>query len=309
MHAWVQVLLAVAVILALTAVAMRVVRVESLADSKLAPTRQQDAMILDAPTSSEAKIGTSASTHTTKADTIFDLQPPNNRVGGDQFSLSFRLKLKDANKLTNRCLLLWGDPNYVKFKSSSIDSTIKHLLVFMPMIWLSTSSGDKGLVHAVDVNFNGTGSILNVCSGVIENDDGTRQFDIQKQGVMITVTFADYYVNESTRGCLCNLYVNTRLAGSVKVAGDSIRRNPGLMYILPSVIDGISDTRRTSGVDNVEVSGLSYHNYELDIATIEKKVRGAIVYTRDVKMSGGGGAVYDATRDLSYHGLVTPTLQ
>ena len=309
MLAWVQVLLAVAVILILTAVAMRVVRVESLADSKLAPTRQQDALILDAPTSSEVKIGTSASTHTTKADTIFELQPPNNRVGGDQFSLSFRMKLKNANTATNRCLLLWGDPNYVQFKSTSIDSTLKHLLVFMPMIWLSTSPGDNGPVHAIDVNFNGTGSILNVCSGVIDGGDVTRQFDIERQGALITVTFADYYVNASTRGCLCNIYVNTRLVGSLKVAGDSIRRNPGLMYILPSVIDGISDTRRTSNVGNVEISNLSYHNYELDMATIQKKAQGKIAYTRDVKMGGGGGAMYDATRDLSYHGLVTPTLQ
>lgn len=306
-----QVLLAAVALLALMALAARIVNQESLVESGLAPSRQLDLLLIKPTTGTARSIGTSVLTHPSKADDIQDLQPSRDRLGGDQFSLSFRMKLVDLETPTDRCILLWGDPNYVKFKPQDSGAPIEHLLVFMPMIWLSTepSENPNGMPrHKITVFFNGTGSILNQCTGDVESEPAT--FDLQRTGAVITVTFMDYYVNATSRGCICSVYVNSRLAASAQVEESSIRRNSGIMYVLPdpSVLGGISTLVKPRNPSNVRLSELSYHNYELSLSDIMRKIRGNFVYTTQTSLDAESSpsGVYDATRDLSYHNLVTP---
>ena len=311
MRAWVQIVLSVVSLLVLIAISARVVRQEALVDSGLIPIRQQDVLLLRPSTGSNMVIGTSAFTHPSKADTIYDLMPSKDRAGGDQLSLSFRIKLVDAQQATNRCLLLWGDRNYVEFTPvQGSGAPLSHLLVFMPMIWLSTD--DNG-THRISVYFNNNNKVFNVCSGQIE-DPERAMFDLQSDGAIITVAFTDYSVNLVSKGCMCSLYVNARLSASAKVEHDTIRRNIGLMYILPdtSVVPGINKLvahdEPGSTTSNVRISELSYHNYELGVSEISNKVRGTFKYTADKKLGGKDdeSGVYDATQDLTYHSLVTP---
>lgn len=321
MRAWQQVVLSVVALLLLVVISSRIVRQEALVDSGLIPVRQQDVLLLRTPTSSGITLGTSAFTHPSKADTIFDLMPSRDREGGDQLSLSFRLKLINSLERTDRCVLLWGDKNYVDFAPvDKAGANLAHLLVFMPMIWISTEqTADGQMKHKISVYFNCNSKVFNVCSGYIESEPGADgggrlRFDLERDGVLVTVAFTDYSVNMASKGCMCNLYVNARLAGTVKVEHDTIRRNIGLLYILPdtSVIAGINKRIRSdspgAATSNVKISELSYHNYELGVSEISEKVRGVFQYTEDKKIGGehDKSGVYDATQDLAYHNLVTP---
>lgn len=301
MDAWVQVLAALVCIAVLIAIAARVVRQEALVEAKLIAPKKQDVLVLRELTSTSRAIGTNASTHSTKADTIFDLAPSRDRRGGNQFSVSFRCHLINSTLPTERCLLLWGDPNYVKFDSSTSSKQLQHLLVFMPMITIGMQ-GDKRVVR---VHFNTTGSILNTCQGALETEPPT--FDLEKDGAVVTATFTDYDVNASSHGCMCNLYVDTRLVGVTKVEGSSIRRNPGLLYVLPStdLVSGIARDQSPTNAGNVKVGELSYHNYEMDVRSIATKAQGKMTFSK-VDMVHEAHAEYDASRDLAYHGLVTP---
>jgi len=311
MRAWLQVVLSIVALLVLIAICSKIVRQEALVDSGLVPIRQQDVLLLRPSTGSSMVIGTSAFTHPSKADTIYDLMPSKDRAGGDQLSLSFRLKLVDASQKTNRCLLLWGDKNYVDFEPvDGAGAELSHLLVFMPMIWLSTD--DEGR-HRISVYFNCNKTVFNVCSGEVEDPERTL-FDLQSDGALVTVAFTDYSVNLVSKGCMCSLYINARLSATAKVEHDTIRRNIGLMYILPdtNIVPGINklvahDNPGTVS-SNVRISELSYHNYEIGVTEISEKARGSFAYTSDRQLGGKDDAsgVYDATRDLAYHNLVTP---
>jgi hypothetical protein len=314
MRAWLQVILSVVALLVLITISARIVRQEALVDSGLIPIRQQDALLLRPSTGSGMVIGTSSFTHPSKADTIYDLMPSKDRAGGDQLSLSFRLKLVSLQERTDRCILLWGDKNYVDFTpKETTGAKMSHLLVFMPMIWISTEyTSDKKVKHKLSVFFNCNKKAFNVCTGYIETDP--PRLDLTKDGAVITVAFTDYSVNLVSKGCMCSLYVNARLAGSVKVEHDTIRRNIGLMYILPdtSVLKGINDRVAHDdpgkATSNVRISDLSYHNYELGVTEISDKVRGVLQYTSDRDLGGKNdtSGVYDATQDLTYHNLITP---
>jgi hypothetical protein len=311
MQAWLQVILAVVSLLVLIAISAKVVRQEALVDSGLVPIRQQDVLILRPATATGMVVGTSAFTHPSKADTVYDLMPSKDRAGGDQMTLSFRLKLVDAAQKTDRGLVLWGDKNYVDFTPlQGTGTTLSHLLVFMPMIWLSTDDNNN---HVVSVYFNCNKKVFNMCSGMIEDPEWSL-FDLQSDGVIITAAFTDYSVNLVSMGCMCSLYANARLIATAKVEHDTIRRNIGLMYILPdtSVVPGVNKLVQHDdhgvATSNVRVSELSYHNYELGVTEISEKVRGSFRYTADRKLGDKEdvSGSYDATRDLTYHNLITP---
>ena len=310
MNALAQVVMSIVALFILVSIATFVVRQESLAGSGLTPLRQQDELLLSHVTSSQVTFGTSAATHPSKADAIMDLQPSHNRVGGDQFSLSFLLKFKE-DVATSRCLLLWGDPNMVKFNVADGESSIQHLLVFMPMIWLSAlpSASSRGSPqHQITVYFNCMGSVRQSCTALLQKDPGS--FDIVREGALITVTFRDYDINKASRGCMCNIYVNSQNVGVAKVPDESIRRNPGLMYVLPdkSLVPGISDsaTHTDSNPSRLSINNLSYHNYELTPTDIMAKMRGSFKYTRDRPLDDKRkSATYDASNDLMYHLFVS----
>ena len=268
-------------------------------------------LLLRAPTTSNTTFGTTVVTHSSKADTIYDLKPSRDRDGGDQLSLSFRLKILDTERDTDRCLLLWGDKNYVKFEpvGDADASPIEHLLVFMPMIWMRTFKDEKTgkKDRALHVYFNCNNKVLNECVGNI----GEPLTDLVRHGVIITVAFTDYSVNLASKGCMCSLYVNARLVASTKVEYDTIRRNIGLLYVLPStsLVPGIRKGVKVddeSDAANVQISDLSYHNYEIGVTEITDKIRGDMQYDRDRDVPREKNRAYDATRDLAYHNLITP---
>lgn len=319
MRPWVQVSLALAIVAALMVCAIRITKTESLADSGLAAPGPRDILILKTGVSTPTNIGTTAHTHTSKADTVLDLPPSRDRAGGDQFTLSFRLRVLNPDLRTSRCLLLWGDQNYVTFKATGgsrakgVDS-MQHLLVFMPMIWMDTAVDPQTgrPVRTIRVYFNCNNKVLNVCTGVLRE----RLHDVSRHGSLITVTFADYSVNLVSKGCVCNLYENMDLIGSASVEHDTMRRNAGLMYVLPApeTIPGIRKFGRADhvpvsedgdGNTNIKISDLSYHNYELGANEITRKQRGELRY-HPTKPKDQPSSVYDVTRDLAYHQLVTP---
>lgn len=309
MQAWLQVVLAAVALLVLITISARIVRQEALVDSGLVPVRQQDALLVRPPQRSQTVIGTTAFTHPSKAEAIYDLLPSRNRQGGDQLSLSFRLKLVNSEEPVNRCILLWGDKNRVDVKPVDPNhSSMQHLWTFMPMIWMSTrETNTPDEKYKLHVYFNCVNKIFNVCEGYINN----RTVDLVNNGAIITVTFTDYAVNLVSKGCMCNMYVETTPVATTKVPGDNIRRNIGLMYILPGTetVPGINDQVRprdeAGSLSNVQISDLSYHNYELGVSEMNRKMRGTLRYTEDKKIDEGSGA-YDASEDLTYHNLVTP---
>lgn len=314
---WLQVALALAIVAALMVFAVNITKHESLADSGLTVRGKRDILLVKAGVSTPTNIGTTAHTHTSKADTVIDLPASRDRAGGDQFSLSFRLHVLNPDARTSRCLLLWGDQNYVTFKavggrSARGVASMEHLLVFMPMVWLETVPDPQTgrLVRKVHVYFNTNNKVLNVCTGVLQE----RLHDISRHGSLITVTFTDYSVNLVSKGCVCTLYENMDLIGTASVEHDTIRRNAGLLYVLPSP-DTVPSIRKfgrraprapdDDGDAPIKVSDLSYHNYELGAAEITKKQRGDLRYD-PVKAKEAPSSVYDVTQDLAYHQLTTP---
>ena len=298
MKAWLQVLLSAVVLVVLMSFATWLVNRESLAKSGLVQVKQLNRLIFKEETRTPMTFGTSKHTHPSRATRIFDLQPSYNRPTGDQFSLSFRLKLKDSTKELKKSILLWGDPNYVKFKAG--DTPLDHLLVFAPMIRIEPSisvgdnTADQLTAHKIVVYFNCVGSILNICEAPIP----AQAVDLDKQGVLVTVTFADYVINSLSRGCRCNVFIGTQLAGSEMVPSESIRRNAGLLYIFPGVGMSSDQTNETT-TDRLRVSELSYHNYDLTVQDVASKDRGRMSFNND-SAEEKVSRLYDPTGDVAY---------
>lgn len=293
------------------------------AGEKTAPVMNEreraDVQILRVATGSGQVVGTTLDTHPSKAESVLDLRPSSNQPGGDQFSLSFRIAMVDGTFPVDRCVLLWGDPNRVKFSSPGGGAeSIEHMLVFAPMIWLSTApaegddEGDGDARYRVNVFFNTTNTVRNECAGDLRprKNLGRTVVDVER-GCVVTVTFSDYSVNGLASGCICKVYVETALVASVTVRGESIRRSSGLMYILPSLGLGLDDTHveRDTSPSNIKLWDLSYHNYEMRVADIQAKMAGTIEYVKNPPISREPhSVVYDPRQDMTYQYLASPSL-
>lgn len=302
MLASVQVAIALTALVLLFILTTYVVKRETLTSSGLTAVVKQDALLVKPPTRSPITFGTTLTTHPSKADKVVELQPSRNQSGGDEFTLSFTLKLADLQAKTSRCLLLWGSPQYVDFVTADKSSHLRHLLIFMPMIYLHCVPDPNNpsiTKHQLHVHFNCTNTVLR--SAVVDLDNTKNLIDLL-EGVLVTVTFSDYNINMQSHGCECCVYLNTTLAQIEKVERQTIRRSPGLLYILPSLnlVQGLNDliTSKDETVSNAILADISYHNYVLPVSKMMLKVKNKMHYTTASEM--GESVRYDASRDRSW---------
>lgn len=314
-----QIGMAVCVVVSVFALAIAVTRRATGDPSPVLGKDKIDILLVQAMTGTNRVIGTSYGTHRSKADTVTNLYPSTNRPEGNQFTLSFKLGLFDATAPTNRCILLWGDPNKTVFKTkggSSAGETLSHLLVFMPMIWLGSKTRSDGTVeYYIEVYFNTTSTVRNVARGPLQpkKDPGSVRtlIDLEK-GCYVTTTFSDYFVNGIASGCICKVFVDTVLIATQSVRGESIRRTRGLMHILPTLpdrrgIDSVSSLELDTIPSNAKISDLSYHNYAFSMADVQSKVGGGVSYGGGEPVSlPGRKKVYDVQQDMAYMYLNSP---
>lgn len=316
MNPIVQVTLAVCAVFVLYMIARYIVSQDTLVVSDAVPDRDQNVMLMP-ERGSDVVIGTSKNTRSSNASSVLNLQPSVNRSRGDEFSLSFNLQISDPRMVCRRCLLLWGDKRYVKFRNeSNKDITLDHLMVFMPLIWIEKSGPNDDF--CICVYYNTSNTLVNKCCGNIggrpDVNSGNSIINV-KEPFVVTVVFKDAVTNGMSVGVSCSLFVNKNKVAETVTPGESFKRNSGLMYVMPSDMrQGLSKEVSVHDVSpsNFTVSKLSYHNYALSQKGIEMKMcdclrgMGCKKMSFDVDVQGGRvnsekSMRYNPIQDLASH--------
>lgn len=296
---------AVVIVLLMYGVTLLLLRQGRLVSSELQKGRQ-NVVLAPGPLDNRSPlhIGTSLNVNRQGLNSVQALLPSNNLSGGDQFTLSFFLKLANDDPV-DQCILLWGDKSYATFKmQGSNTETIQHLLVFMPMIRLRLRTNEAGRqVYTLTVHYNTSAAVRTTCEGDM---DGEGTVVDARRDNLVTVCFSDYNRLTSSFGCECVIYVNENEVARRVTPGATIVRNAGHIYVNPRTD---IDVMRGGHVGNNEASSyelrdLSYHNFAFKYEDILAKLRGKLVYdgtegSQDVAQT----RLYDAVQDLTSHNI------